>query len=79
MRRAGPAVALEHRMTRSFGASRPSKRAPALARRHQAIEPRSFTCYRLVPIYDPEPGEPAFASIELMQTSNAMGAFMRLR
>jgi hypothetical protein len=37
-----------------------------------------FTCFRLVPISNPEPDEPRFAQVELMTTLNAMGAFMRL-
>ncbi|CAN5140796.1 hypothetical protein BH11MYX1_BH11MYX1_55750 [soil metagenome] len=37
----------------------------------------SFTCFRLVPIYDRGPGEPPYASIELMETQNAMRAFVR--
>ncbi len=36
-----------------------------------------FTCFRLVPLYDGEPGDPAYASIELEGTSNAMGAFLK--
>ncbi len=43
----------------------------------------SFTCFRLVPICDREPGEPgepgepAYASIELVDTLNAMRAFVK--
>ncbi len=36
-----------------------------------------FTCFRLVPIYDREPDEPAYASIELVDTQNAMRAFVK--
>jgi len=45
--------------------------------RDPSIALLAFTCFRLVPIYDHEPDEPAFETVELCQTSNAMGAFMR--
>ena len=35
-----------------------------------------FTCFRLVPFYDGQPGEPAYATVELEDTSNAMRAFV---
>jgi len=38
-----------------------------------------FTCFRLVAIADPEPGEAPFEQVELIATMNTMGAFMRLR
>jgi hypothetical protein len=37
----------------------------------------SFTCFRLVPIHDREPGEPPYAAIELTETQNAMRAFVK--
>jgi|GEM_PF-2836740 len=37
----------------------------------------SFTCFRLVPICDREPDESAYASIELVDTLNAMRAFVK--
>lgn len=69
-------------MTRSFGSSRPSTRGITSAPR-RAPDPRftryGFTCFRLIPIDAPDPGEDAYAPIELMSTMNTMGAFMRLR
>ncbi|MBA3453344.1 MAG: hypothetical protein H0T42_09660 [Deltaproteobacteria bacterium] len=68
-------------MTRSFGSSRTSARRIAPAPR--APDPRftrfGFTCFRLVPIDDPDPDERPFTPMELMSTMNAMGAFMMLR
>lgn len=70
-------------MTRSLAASRPSTRRVVSRAPRPARDPRftrlSFTCFRLVPIGDPEPGELPFATIELMATMNAMGAFMLWR
>ena len=77
---AGPAVARNIRMSRSYGASRTAARRVARVLRpvrDPSIALLAFTCFRLVPIYDHEPDEPAFETVELCQTSNAMGAFMR--
>ena len=69
-------------MTRSFGSSRSqARRLPGASRR--APDPRftrwGFTCFRLIPVDDPDPSEGSFAPIELMSTMNAMGAFMMLK
>jgi hypothetical protein len=49
----------------------------------RAPDPRftryGFTCFRLIPVDAPDPGEEAYAPIELMSTMNTMGAFMRLK
>jgi len=70
-------------MTRSFGASRSSARRVTPARPRRTRDPRftriGFTCFRLVAIPDPDPGEGPFETIELITTTNTMGAFMRLR
>lgn len=68
-------------MTRSLGSSRTSTRRVARAPR-RAPDPRftrfGFTCFRLIPVDDPDPDARAFAPMELMTTMNAMGAFMLL-
>lgn len=70
-------------MTRSLAASRPSTRRVFTQIPRPTRDPRftrlSFTCFRLVAIDDPEPGELPFTPIELMTTMNTMGAFMRAR
>jgi hypothetical protein len=79
---AGLAVARNSRMTRSPRASRTATRRVARVIRpvrDPSIAPLAFTCFRLVPIVDPSPDEPELEPIELCQTSNAMGAFMRVR
>jgi hypothetical protein len=67
-------------MTRSFASYRTSKRKPAPPRprhRDRSITAVGFTCFRLVAVPDPEPDEQPFVSIELCETMNAMGAFLR--
>ena len=72
-------------MTRSLAASRLSrpKSQRVFTRGPRARDPRfnrlGFTCFRLIPITDGEPHETPFAPIELMTTTNAMGAFMLLK
>jgi len=77
---AGLAVAPYIRMTRSFGSRTATRRVARVMRpvRDPSITTRSFTCFRLIPIDDGEPDEPAFAPIELCVSPNMMGAFMRL-
>ena len=70
-------------MTRSYGDSRSSARRVTPTRPRPARDPRftrlGFTCFRLVAIDDPEPGEAPYEQVELISTRNTMGAFMRLR
>jgi hypothetical protein len=49
-------------------------RKPTVPRNPRTL---SFTCFRLVPILDREPGEPPYAAIELTETQNAMRAFVK--
>lgn len=65
-------------MTRSIASARraPKMKKGTRSMRDPSITRLSFTCYRLVRIDDPEPGEGAFEHIELIQTRNTMGAFM---
>ena len=76
---AGPAVARYIRMTRSYSFRTVARRVVRVIRpvRDPSIRPVSFTCFRLVPIGDPEPGESAYAPIELCQPPTLMSAFIR--
>ena len=66
-------------MTRAY-ATGSSLRSPRRARpsRDASITVLGFTCYRLEHSGG-GPDEPAFMPVELIQTRNAMGAFVALR
>ena len=71
-------------MTRSFASTRRvrSTPQPAAAPRDPTpcgptIDRLGFRCFRLVAVDDPDPGEAAWASIQLMRTTNTMGVFAR--
>jgi hypothetical protein len=65
-------------MTRSIASARraPTKKKGTRSLRDPSITRLSFTCYRLIRVEDPDPGEPPWCPIELIQTRNTMGAFM---
>jgi len=65
-------------MTRSIASARraPKMKKGTRSMRDPSITRLSFTCYRLIRIEDPEPGEVPWSPIELIQTRNTMGAFM---
>lgn len=68
-------------MTRSYAAARATRVTQPITRpvlrnpRDPSIRRLSFTCFRLVAIEDPEPGEGPFSAIELLRTSSTMGVF----
>lgn len=69
-------------MTRSFGTSQKERRPstlPVRSHRDASITLVGFTCFRLVRIYDCEPGEPPYAPIQLLQSTNTMFAFTKRR
>ncbi len=76
---AGPAVAGVNTMTRNLPATRSPRAARGPSR--SAFTALGFTCFRLVPIPVDErgPDESDYDTVELCQTLNAMGAFMRPR
>jgi len=57
-------------MTRSFHAA--VRLVPKRAKRMPRPETLSFTCFRLVTVFDPLPGEAPYHAIELMDPTNAM-------
>jgi hypothetical protein len=57
-------------MTRSF--HQPVRLVSRRARRAPRPHTLSFTCFRLIEIFDREPGDPPYASIELCDPTNAM-------
>lgn len=57
-------------MTRSFHAA--VRLVPKRPRRAPRPETLSFTCFRLVSVFDPLPGEAPYHAIELMDPTNAM-------
>lgn len=71
-------------MTRSFASAqkrRPRRTQPIRVMRSPrdpSITPYGFKCFRLVRIYDGDPGEPPFAAIELQHSTNAMFAFTKV-
>ncbi len=64
-------------MTRTLPSSRSSRASRGPSR--GVFTALGFTCFRLVPIPADHrlPDEPEFDTVELCQTMNAMGAFMR--
>jgi hypothetical protein len=57
-------------MTRSFHQA--VRLVPRRAKRVPRKDTLSFTCYRLVKIWDREPGELEYATVEVAETTNAM-------
>ena len=74
MFRRGPEVAVCEPMTRSYSFRTVTRRVPRLER--PARRPCTFTCFRLVAIDDPAPGEAAFEAIELVFPPNMMAALV---
>lgn len=77
----GPEVAAYEPMTRSYNFQKLARRVPRVEPRLRdpSIAALSFTCYRLVAIDDPAPGEPPFESVELVFPPNVMSALVRPR
>ena len=63
-------------MTRSYNFRTVTRRVPRVERpvRDPSIAALSFTCYRLVAIDDPSPGEAPFEPVELVFPPNMMAA-----
>jgi hypothetical protein len=57
-------------MTRSFHQA--VRLLPRRAKRLPRKDTLSFTCFRLVKIWDREPGEPEYSTVEVAETTNAM-------
>jgi len=57
-------------MTRSFHQA--VRLVPRRAKRLPRKDTLSFTCFRLVKIWDREPGEAEYATVEVAETTNAM-------
>lgn len=57
-------------MTRSFHQA--VRLVPRRAKRVPRKDTLSFTCFRLVKIWDREPDEPEYATVEVAETTNAM-------
>ena len=70
----GLEVAVCEPMTRSYSFRTVTRRVPRMERPPR--RPCTFTCFRLVPIDDPGPGDPAFESIELVFPPNMMAALV---
>jgi hypothetical protein len=61
-------------MTRSYNFRTVARRVPRQDR--PARHPCTFTCFRLVAIDDPAPGEGAFEPVELVFPPNMMAALV---
>jgi hypothetical protein len=61
-------------MTRSYSFRTVTRRVPRMERPPR--RPCTFTCFRLVEIDDPAPGEAAFEAIELVFPPNMMAALV---